>query len=98
MDAYGSIACIANGMDTKTYIEVSEAFAKLTVDYQSVIKRALLNSVPMYLAQMAKDASCFLSTIKVYEYMIKKKKMVGNCKYMIILCRTRAIRTQKELQ
>ncbi|XP_032688751.1 uncharacterized protein C1orf112 homolog isoform X2 [Odontomachus brunneus] len=64
VDAYGSIACIANGMDTKTYIEISEAFTKLTVDYQSDIKCASPNSVLTHLVQMAKDASYFLSTIK----------------------------------
>ncbi|XP_014486220.1 PREDICTED: uncharacterized protein C1orf112 homolog [Dinoponera quadriceps] len=64
VDAHGSIASIANGMDTKTYIEISEAFAKLAVDYQSDIKYASPNSVITHLAQMAKDASCLLSTIK----------------------------------
>ncbi|CAL1677663.1 unnamed protein product [Lasius platythorax] len=61
IDAYGSIASIANGMDTKTFVELSEAFAKLALVYHDDIKP---NSVTMHLAQMAKDVSCLLSTIK----------------------------------
>ncbi|XP_011144526.1 uncharacterized protein C1orf112 [Harpegnathos saltator] len=64
VDAYGNIASIAYGMDTKTHIEISEAFAKLAVDNQNDIKCASPSSVATHLAQMAKDASCLLSTIK----------------------------------
>ncbi|XP_012222379.1 FIGNL1-interacting regulator of recombination and mitosis-like isoform X1 [Linepithema humile] len=61
IDAHGSIASIACGMDTKTYIELSEAFAKLAITYQSDIKQ---DRVTTHLVQMVKDASCFLSAIK----------------------------------
>ncbi|XP_029661974.1 uncharacterized protein C1orf112 homolog [Formica exsecta] len=61
IDAYGSIASIANGMDTKTFVDLSEAFAKLALIYHDNIKP---NSVVMHLAQMAKDVSRLLSTIK----------------------------------
>lgn len=74
VDAHGSIASIANGMDTKTYIEISEAFAKLAVDYQSDIKRASPSNIATHLAQMAKNASCLLSTIKVHGRMTEYKK------------------------
>lgn len=56
-------------MDTKTYVEISEAFAKLALDYQSDIKHASPGSVTTHLTQMAKDLSCLLSMIKVYEYI-----------------------------
>jgi len=62
IDAHGSIASIANGMDTKTYIELSEAFAKLAITYQNDIKQ---DCVTTHLVQIVKDASCVLSTIKV---------------------------------
>ncbi|XP_050447562.1 uncharacterized protein C1orf112-like [Cataglyphis hispanica] len=61
IDAYGNIAFIANGMDTKTFVDLSEAFAKLALIYHDNIKP---NSVVMHLAQMAKDVSRLLSTIK----------------------------------
>lgn len=66
VNAYGTIASIANGMDTKTLVEVSEAFAKLAVVYQSDIKHTSPSSVTTHLARMAKDVSHLLSTIKVY--------------------------------
>ncbi|XP_025262500.1 uncharacterized protein C1orf112 homolog isoform X2 [Camponotus floridanus] len=61
IDAYGNIASIANGMDTKTFVDLSEAFAKLAITYHDDIKP---NSVIIHLTQMAKDVSCLLSTIK----------------------------------
>lgn len=64
INAHGSIATIAYGMDTKTYVELSEAFTKLAITYQSDIKR---DSVTTHLTQMVKDTFCFLSAIKVHQ-------------------------------
>ncbi|XP_072756238.1 FIGNL1-interacting regulator of recombination and mitosis [Anoplolepis gracilipes] len=61
IDAYGNIASIVNGMDTKTFVDLSEAFAKLALVYHDSIKP---NNVVIHLAQMAKDISCLLFTIK----------------------------------
>lgn len=80
VDAHGSIASIANGMDTKTYIEISEAFAKLAVDYQNDIIGASPSSVVTHLAQMAKNGSCLLLTIKVHERMTETNNTVDNYK------------------
>lgn len=66
IDAHGNITSIAYGMDTKTFIEISEAFAKLAVTYQNDIKHVSPSSVTTHLAQIEKDVSHFLSTIKVY--------------------------------
>ncbi|XP_012530927.1 uncharacterized protein LOC105833618 [Monomorium pharaonis] len=61
VEAYGNIASITNGMDSKTFVELSEAFAKLATIYQSEINS---NYVVMHLARMAKDVSCLLSVVK----------------------------------
>ncbi|XP_018406843.1 PREDICTED: uncharacterized protein LOC108782939 [Cyphomyrmex costatus] len=61
VDAYGNIASIANGMDTKTFVELSEAFSKLAIVYQNEIKS---NNIMTCLIQMAKDTSCLFSVIK----------------------------------
>ncbi|XP_011706023.1 PREDICTED: uncharacterized protein C1orf112-like [Wasmannia auropunctata] len=61
IDAYGNIASIANGMDSKTFVELSEAFAKLAIVHQSEIKS---NNITTHLARMTKDVSCLLSNIK----------------------------------
>ena len=70
VDAYGNIASIANGMDTKTFVELSEAFAKLAIVHQNNIKS---NNVVTYLIRMAKDTSFLFSVIEVFElnYIIR---------------------------
>lgn len=64
VDAYGNIASIANGMDTKTFVELSEAFAKLAIVHQNEIKS---NNIMTYLIRMTKETSCLFSVIKVFE-------------------------------
>ncbi|KAL6268685.1 hypothetical protein P5V15_001815 [Pogonomyrmex californicus] len=64
IDAYGSIASIANGMDTKTFVELSEAFAKLAIVNQSKISP---NNIATHIIRMAKDVSSLLSVIKDQE-------------------------------
>ncbi|XP_012062881.1 PREDICTED: uncharacterized protein LOC105626181 [Atta cephalotes] len=61
VDAYGNIASIANGMDTKTFVELSEAFAKLAIVHQNDIKS---NNIMTYLIRMAKDTSYLFSVIE----------------------------------
>ncbi|EGI70655.1 Uncharacterized protein C1orf112, partial [Acromyrmex echinatior] len=61
VDAYGNIASIANGMDTKTFVELSEAFAKLAIVHQNDINS---NNVMTYLIRMAKDTSYLFSIIE----------------------------------
>ncbi|XP_018311038.1 uncharacterized protein C1orf112 [Mycetomoellerius zeteki] len=61
VDAYGNIASIANGMDTKTFVELSEAFAKLAIVHQNEIKS---NNIMTYLIRMTKETSCLFSVIK----------------------------------
>ncbi|XP_018366952.1 PREDICTED: uncharacterized protein LOC108763642 [Trachymyrmex cornetzi] len=61
VDAYGNIASIANGMDTKTFVELSEAFGKLAIVHQNDIKS---NNVVTCLIRMAKDTSCLFSVIE----------------------------------
>jgi hypothetical protein len=63
IEAYGDIASIANGMDTKTFVEMTEAFAKLAIIHQKNIK---LCNMTMHLDRIAKDISYFLSINKVY--------------------------------
>ncbi|XP_071647997.1 uncharacterized protein [Temnothorax longispinosus] len=58
VDAYGNIASIANGMDTKTFVELSEIFAKLVIVYQSEIKPY---NIATHFIRMTKDVSCLLS-------------------------------------
>ncbi|XP_011878542.1 PREDICTED: uncharacterized protein C1orf112-like isoform X2 [Vollenhovia emeryi] len=61
VDAYGNIASIANGMDSKTFVELSEIFAKLAIVSQSKIKSY---NISTHLIHMTKDISCLLSTAK----------------------------------
>ncbi|XP_077269468.1 FIGNL1-interacting regulator of recombination and mitosis isoform X1 [Temnothorax americanus] len=58
VDAYGNIASIANGMDTKTFVELSEIFAKLVIVYQSEIKPY---NIATHFIRMTKDVSYLLS-------------------------------------
>lgn len=60
---YGSVASVTNGMDTKTFVEQSEAFAKLAITHKLAIN---LNSVATHFVQMTKDVSSLLHVIKVY--------------------------------
>ncbi|RLU24367.1 hypothetical protein DMN91_002455 [Ooceraea biroi] len=62
IDAYGDVASIANGMDTKTFVEFTEAFFKLAIVHQNNIKPC---SITTHLGRMAKDISYFLSVNKV---------------------------------
>ncbi|KAH0945721.1 hypothetical protein HN011_011001, partial [Eciton burchellii] len=64
IEAYGDIASIANGMDTKTFVEMTEAFAKLAIIHQKNIK---LCNMTMHLDRIAKDISYFLSINKKQE-------------------------------
>ncbi|EZA53033.1 hypothetical protein X777_07211 [Ooceraea biroi] len=57
IDAYGDVASIANGMDTKTFVEFTEAFFKLAIVHQNNIKPC---SITTHLGRMAKDISYFL--------------------------------------
>lgn len=66
IDAYGNIASIANGMDTKTFVEFSEIFAKLVIVYQNEIKPY---NIATHFIRITKDVSCFLFAAKVYYVM-----------------------------
>ncbi|XP_020281492.1 uncharacterized protein C1orf112-like isoform X2 [Pseudomyrmex gracilis] len=61
IDMYGSVASLTNGMDTKTFVELSEAFAKLAVAHQHTINR---NSVATHYVRMIKDVSSLLHAVK----------------------------------
>lgn len=65
VDMYGSIASIANGMDMKIFVELSEEFGKLAIIHQDNIKCASPESINMHLTQLTKDLSYLLRTIEV---------------------------------
>jgi len=67
LDAFGNIASIANGMDTKTFVELSEAFAKLAIVYQNEIES---NNIVTHLTRIAKDVSFLMSAVKVHYHII----------------------------
>lgn len=68
VDAYGNIASIANGMDTKTFVELSEIFAKLVIVYQNEIKPY---NIATHFIRITKDVSCLFFAAKTI--LLKKK-------------------------